>query len=366
MLKKIFTKKNEQDSPEKFWTKKKIIGFSAAGICVCVLGLSSLLVPALKHSGINKEYMGADYSYKSEPATYEADSAYGNLATGSEYSQDCVSEEYAIDSDYVEKPAQTEESGSYEGEAAREDITYQEMKIKTWYIEISTEDYDQTMSMIKTNIPEYNGYVDSENEQSYRNSQRNNNMVIRVPAEKAEELVAELEKSGTVTSKSSSQEDVTYEYIDVDSRIRALRTEQKTLEGLMEQSADIEVILKVQKELTDVNHEIERFESQKRYLSNRVSYSSIEVYVQETIVAPEVEYSFGGEIREAFRSSLVNLSNSVLSIIIFVTGHWVGIIILIVVIVIVRSIIRRKRIRKAEKAETISAATDCKDSEDNN
>ena len=70
-------------------------------------------------------------------------------------------------------------------------------------------------------------------------------------------------------------------YVDVESHITALKTEQESLLKMLEQADTIETILAIQNQLTQVRYQLESYESQKRTYDNDLNYSAVYVYVQE-------------------------------------------------------------------------------------
>ena len=62
---------------------------------------------------------------------------------------------------------------------------------------------------------------------------------------------------GTVNNISMSGQDVTEEYVDLESRLRNLKVQEEVLLDLMEQSKSVEDSIQVQRELSNGSGEIE-------------------------------------------------------------------------------------------------------------
>ena len=69
---------------------------------------------------------------------------------------------------------------------------------------------------------------------------RSADLTIRIPAEKLDELTEEIQAGASVTGIRENTEDVTLQYVDTESRLSALRTEQESLLRLMEQAEQLE------------------------------------------------------------------------------------------------------------------------------
>ena len=73
---------------------------------------------------------------------------------------------------------------------------------------------------------------------------------------------------------------MTLQYVDTESRLYRVRTEQESLLRLMEQAEQLEDVIAVQGRLTEVNYEIQSYESRLRAMDNQVTYSTL--YLQGT------------------------------------------------------------------------------------
>ncbi|HEX7608524.1 MAG TPA: DUF4349 domain-containing protein [Candidatus Cryosericum sp.] len=112
---------------------------------------------------------------------------------------------------------------------------------------------------------------------------------LRVPADKATQLMNDLAGLGTVTSRSSGSEDVTSQYIDIQARLKVLRAEEEQLVGFLKKATNIKDMLAVQEQLRTVRTEIEQYEGQQRYMDNATSLATVTAQLTqttETFVAP--------------------------------------------------------------------------------
>ena len=158
-------------------------------------------------------------------------------------------------------------------------IRYLDYTIETKEFDIFVQELGELVSTAK-------GYVEqsevSQNEtQSHAQGKRYASYTLRIPAEGLEAFKQELQEKGTITRQSERVEDVTLNYVDVESHITALKTEQESLLKMLEQADTIETILAIQNQLTQVRYQLESYESQKRTYDNDINYSTVYVYVQE-------------------------------------------------------------------------------------
>lgn len=85
---------------------------------------------------------------------------------------------------------------------------------------------------------------------------------------------------GNVTQKNESVEDVTLQYVDVESRKKALETEQERLMELLSSAENMEDLLAIESKLSEVRYELENYGSQLRMLDNQIDYSTVNVDVE--------------------------------------------------------------------------------------
>ena len=156
-----------------------------------------------------------------------------------------------------------------------------------------SEDLDALLKQLMTRIDELGGYTEYQNVynggayNSYRS--RSAELTIRVPADNLGIFLNEVEGISNVISKTESVDDVTLQYVDIQSRMEALQTEHDRLVELMAQAENLADLLTIEERLTDVRYELESVTSSLRVLENQVSYATIELYIDEVEVYTEVE-----------------------------------------------------------------------------
>ena len=102
-------------------------------------------------------------------------------------------------------------------------------------------------------------------------------LVIRVPAEKFDDLLKRIEKLGDVLHRNVVAEDVTEQYMDAEVRLKNARAVRDRLQQLLEKATKVEDSLAIEKELTRIGNDIETLEGKLKYLRDRARYSTITV-----------------------------------------------------------------------------------------
>ena len=233
--------------------------------------------------------------------------------------------------------------------------------IRTVSIHAETEDLDKFLTGLNEKIVELNGYVEQQeiyNGSAYAGRRyRNLHMTIRIPAENLETFAGQVEEAANVVSKNTSTEDVTLSYVDTESRIEALKTEQTRLMELLKQAESMEDLLEIEGRLTDVRYELESFESQLRVLENKVSYSTVELSAEEVVeFTPVEEETVWQRISHGFVDSLKGLGNGIVECFVFIMANLpyllvIGGIIALIVFLIIHGR-KKRRNRKNQKPES--------------
>ena len=106
-------------------------------------------------------------------------------------------------------------------------------------------------------------------------------IALRVPAKRYSSVLAQMSKLGKVLSKEEKGEDVTEEYVDLQSRIRNVRREEEAFLKVLERARRVPDILAVESELSRVRGEIEQAVGRSKFLENQVVLSTINVRLNE-------------------------------------------------------------------------------------
>lgn len=222
--------------------------------------------------------------------------------------------------------------------------------IRTIHIDAETEDLTALQEDLAQRINQLGGYVEARelyNGSNYAGYiRRNLSMTVRIPAEKADEFVANVSEKSNIVSSNESMDDVTLQYVDTESHVKALETEQERLLALLEKADDLKDILTLEEHLTSVRYQLERYASQLRTLDNQVTYATIHLYVTEvkeyTPVVKE-EPTAWERISQGFVKSLKNIGEDLTEFFIWVVVNSPYLLIWGVVITVVILVIRKRR-----------------------
>jgi Domain of unknown function (DUF4349) len=136
-------------------------------------------------------------------------------------------------------------------------------------------------------------------------------LVLRVPSEKFESALASLDDLGDVLGRSVSGEDVGEEFVDLEARLRNFEAQEAVLLRLMDRAETVSDTIKVQRELTGIQLEVERIRGRLRFLEDQTSLGTVTLKLSEpgAVVATastlEKAWERAGGAALAFVSGLV-------------------------------------------------------------
>ncbi|HEX2994907.1 MAG TPA: DUF4349 domain-containing protein [Anaerolineales bacterium] len=185
----------------------------------------------------------------------------------------------------AEAPAfdSAEERSSTKNYAAAQSAQAQErLVIQSAELAIVVTDPRASLKQISDLANEYGGFVVSSNmDQSYSPAGKEipeGSVVIRVPSEKLDEALERIKKGAVdVQSEKRSGQDVTSQYVDLQSQLKAKQAAVEKLLEIMDQATRAEDVLNAYVQVQQVQTEIEQLKGQIKYLEESAALSAINV-----------------------------------------------------------------------------------------
>ena len=180
------------------------------------------------------------------------------------------------------------------------------MIVRTGEISLVVKDVVGTQNEVAQLAVSLGGYVVS-SRISGEEEDRRGRISIRVPDEKFEQALAELrDLSVRVESESTDSQDVTEEYVDLQSRLKNAQATENQYLALLQKAENVEDILRIYERLSQVRNEIEQIKGRIQYLERTSSMSLISVRLEpETTAKPLIRA--GWNIVEIFKSGIRGL-----------------------------------------------------------
>jgi len=111
-------------------------------------------------------------------------------------------------------------------------------------------------------------------------------LTLRVPAAEFEILLAKVRSLGTPTSVTTSGQDVTSQYVDLQARITALQDSRQRYLDILTQASSIGDILAVQQQIDGIQTQLEELQGQLNVLNDQTSYATLTVHLFEPASPP--------------------------------------------------------------------------------
>ena len=228
--------------------------------------------------------------------------------------------------------------------------------IRTIRLTVETDDYQAFMDSVTGRIAALGGYIE-ELDASNSGSSPSATMIVRVPADQLSALTDSVAGIGNVTYKHESQQDVTLQYVDTESHIAALRTEQDRLLQLLNKAENLSEILEIEDRMTYVRYQLENYEQSLRALSNKVDYATATIDVRQVkIFTPTEEPGYWEKIGNGIIDTVKSMWE-------FLTGLFSDFVIslpylllflgvpLVILIVLIKRFKHKRREKKAARQE---------------
>ncbi|WP_281193409.1 DUF4349 domain-containing protein [Halorubrum sp. F4] len=156
--------------------------------------------------------------------------------------------------------------------------------IRTGDIRLTVESFEDADAETRSIAEGYGGFVSDSTRETHERGDEEftvGELTLRVPSEDFDAAMTDLESLGDVERSTTESRDVTDRIADLEARLENRRAERDRLRELYEGANTTEDVLAVQRELADVQEEIERMEAERAALEERVALSTIRVELRE-------------------------------------------------------------------------------------
>ncbi len=177
---------------------------------------------------------------------------------------------------------------------------------------IHSMEYDRDVQWLGDLIIEYDAYYEEKSEIIAEDEQtgRVSSMVIRVPSDRLDDFLMEMDQLATTVMIREKAEDVTGRYMDNQSRLKALQAQKDKLTEMMNTAKDVQELIAIDAQFTEVISEMERIEGDLRRWQSQQSYSTVSVTLKEVFEQTlTAEASIGERIKAGFSESMTWLGD---------------------------------------------------------
>jgi len=250
-------------------------------------------------------------------------------------------------------PLPAEEKAVYVGvdaAAAANVATTERMVVRTASLDLIVPDTEKALADIQAMARELGGYVVSVEAYQYQEG-RQATVTFRIPAETLDTALDRLRAMATTVRRESvSGQDVTDQYVDLQSRLRHLEAKEKQLLEFLDRAEDTEAVLAVYEQLSATQAEIEQVKGRMQYLENQAALATVTVSLTPDVMAQPLEtggWNLPATVRSAVEALLNVLEFFVKALIYIVIVVLPALILLALPVVamflLVRWLVRRRR-----------------------
>lgn len=240
-------------------------------------------------------------------------------------------------------------AGNDETSAPRDDLNVEiDVNRKIMYnafLSLTTKDYETASRFIEEETRAIDGYLINKEIITYENNERQADYTLRIPEPELESFLSTI-KSGSVSvnHESISGEDVTDQYVDLETRLNTREQLEARLLEFMEEAESTEDLLAISRDLANVQYEIEQIKGQLTYFDNRINYATVTITLSEENVSTIKEGDLN--VWERTKEQWVTSYNAVIvffsNAFIFIVGNIPALIIFLIVTATIAFFVRRR------------------------
>ncbi|MEH7445111.1 DUF4349 domain-containing protein [Bacillus sp. JJ1122] len=253
-----------------------------------------------------------------------------------------------------EKDSAVENNESDDGKAKTNaaDAAMERMVIYNAELNLRVKNFEKTRNALEQKAKIYNGYIVNSSSSRYDGEQQSGTMTFRIPQEHFQAFLTDAEGlSVQVYNRQVSGEDVTEEYVDIESRLKSKRAVEARLLEFMKQAQKTDDLLKISSDLANVQEEIEQVLGRKKFLENQSALSTVTISLEENAVSvPKIDnenLNTWQKIKKQFADNINIILSAGSGIIVFLIGN-LPILLIVGIIVSVIIFFVRKYTRRTE------------------
>jgi hypothetical protein len=145
-------------------------------------------------------------------------------------------------------------------------------------LRITVEKLQNSMETVRSLVEEKGGYIVESNTNNDESGFEDGMITARIPMNEFRPFLKQVKSISKGTPNESVRgEDVTEEYVDLSSRLKAKEQVRDRLESFMSEAQKTEDLLKISSDLATVQEEIEQIQGRLNFLKNQSDYSTVTI-----------------------------------------------------------------------------------------
>ena len=220
-------------------------------------------------------------------------------------------------------------------------VNHEKKIIKNGSLSIKSTQIDSSKKNLDVQLKKYQAYYESE-VLSNESDKISYTLKIRIPSLNFEQFVLGIENGkDEIISKSIQADDVTEEFIDIETRLSNKRNFLKRYNELLTKANTIKDMMAIEENIRTLQEEIESKEGRLKFLNHQVGYSTLEINLfqqKDFVFKPEQQDSF----LERVKNSISKGWFFIIDVLIFILRLWPFAVILFIIYLVISTLKKRK------------------------
>lgn len=250
----------------------------------------------------------------------------GDMAAKTESMENNTSDEISFSEAEQDSAATDGVSGEQKAKTNTAELSVERMVIFNAEMNLRVKKFEKARNALELKAKSYNGYIVQSSSSRYDDEQQSGTMTFRIPQEHFQSFLNDAEGlSVQVYNRQVSGQDVTEEYVDIESRLKSKRAVEARLLDFMKEAKKTEDLLKISTDLARVQEEIEQIAGRKKYLENQSALSTVTITIEENDVpVPKIDnenLNTWQKIKKQFADNINLLLAAGSGVIVFFVGN---------------------------------------------
>ena len=239
----------------------------------------------------------------------------------------------------------TEEEASPMAKTANSEVTRKVIVSANYYLEATR--FSDSCAALEALTEACAGYIEHMDVSGETDSIGNGSYTLRIPTEKLGDFEKGLDKVGKVNNRVRNESDITDQYYDVASRIKAKEAQRDRLTALIDKAATLTELLQLESALADVETELDQLKGTQQHYDGKVAYATVTVELWQSGIVRSGNQPYGSRLGEAFTDSFSTALEVIKDLGIAIV--WLLPLLLVVGVIVVIILLATRKSRRAHK-----------------
>jgi len=223
--------------------------------------------------------------------------------------------------------------------------------IFTAHMELETLNFDSAVASLQSLVESMDGYIQDTSLNGY-GTYRYATYTVRIPSANFADFCNQAGEECNRLSFSSSSENISEAYYDLESRLKTQKTKLERLQDLLSKAENMEDIITLESAISETELAIESYSGSLRRYDALVDYSTVYISLSEIYKLSSVEPAvsgFGARLGVAISSGLANFTSGVQDFLLAIAYNWVIAMFFVIIAVAIVLLVVKSRHKKRAK-----------------